>query len=164
MKKPGRPANWPNQIDAPEEALELYRLIARLQHSKAFNHCHTFLGTTIGNIPHVRWEGKVTNLPKLICSFVGLEYKKKQCKVYSCLNAFHYTNYDEYPSTGALLEPITVPKPDLSAYVETLKYYIEENNLVKPSLEDLRAIIPVEDISDDLLQQALKELNHEKPI
>jgi hypothetical protein len=159
-----RPVNWPNQINAPEEALELYRLIAKLQRSEAFQHCHTFRGTVIGEVPHVSWEGKVTNLPKIVVSFLGLQYKKKQCLTHGCLNPFHYINWNENPTGGELKEIIEVPKPNLDSYKELINYYIEENDLTNPTFDQLRKLIPTEDAPDDLLQQAFLEMKEKNDL
>lgn len=153
---------WPEKIEAPEEALELYRLISKLQDSEAFRHCHVFSGANIKGLPHVRWEGRVTNLPKVILSFLALPYKRKMCVTPGCVNPFHYVDLDlasnEIVTAGVVPQEENFKAPDIDQYVETVRYYIEENDLESPSYEQLRKLIPVEDVPDELLQQSLKKI------
>ena len=155
--------NWPERITAPKEAKQLYRWMAKAQLAKAFTECHVYDGANINGVPYVSWENKSTNLPKIVCSFMGLQYSRKTCKTPNCMNPFHYIQTgnlnDSLLPVERELKPVP-PPPEVSLgdYLETVRYYIEENDLTDPDFSQLRPIIPAEDISDEILQKVVNEL------
>lgn len=153
---------WPEKIKAPAEAIKLYRQMAKLQMTKDFQKCHIYEGASTNGVPVVSWDNKVTALPKIICSFMGLPFKKKTCNTPGCMNPFHYVDQVD-PTRGKLpqaLAPVPVILPSLADYIELVVYHIEENcPNPNPTFEQLRSIIPAEDITDELLQKVLNEIN-----
>lgn len=156
--------DWPDKIDAPAEALKMYRCMARLQHSKEFQKCHVFKGASSSRgVPLVSWENRTTQLPKVVCSFMGLEYRKKTCNTPGCMNPFHYLSSGKTEDSAFQVERVHEPAPplvvDMGGYVETIGYYIEKDGvgIDNPTFEQLRALIPAEDMADEILRNALVE-------
>lgn len=154
---------WPEKIKAPKDAMKLYRLMAKLQESKDFQKCHIFEGASVNGVPFVSWENKATALPRVVCSFMGLPYKKKTCNTPHCMNPFHFVDQNMVAENRLPVEqvhqPAQVVTPSLEDFIETVRYYIEENDLTNPTFEQLRPIIHADDISDEILQKAIYEIS-----
>ena len=159
---PSNKPSWPDRIKAPAEALRMYRYMVKMQQSKAWQQCHVFEGAMRGGIPVISWDSKATSLPKIVCSFMGLQYKKKTCNTPGCMNPFHYVDQgnfqDKMLPVERELSPAEAYQPNFEDFKETVRFYIEENDLESPTFEQLRSLIPIEDISDDLLRKIHHEL------
>ncbi len=158
-----RPPKWADKISAPPEAMEFYRLIQKLQTSTAFRECHPFSGAIINHVPYISWDNTVTGLPKTILGFLGIPYRKQLCKTHGCANPFHYVDSGlDRKDLKGLKGPIHTPlRPDSGeALIELVEYYIDKEG-VAPIFEKVRPLIPVEDISDELLQLCLEKMNQE---
>lgn len=166
-RKPrGRPQTWHTKITAPPEALELYALIARLQKSTAFQACHIYHGANLEGVPMVKWDGKSTKLPYIVASYMGLDTSLQQCKTPGCCNPFHYIA----PSTtGAALvttreNPAESMSVGLEEWVELVEWELDRNamRLETVTFEQVRALIPPEDLLDEQVLSALNYLKEQK--
>jgi hypothetical protein len=157
-----RPISWPDKITAPEEALEFYRHVSKLQRSEAFKECHVFDGALIHDVPHVRWEKTTTNLPRMICGFLGLPYRRQHCNTKGCMNPFHFVDVNRivaFHSEERLEVPLT-NTPNLEEYVELVKHIIDANDLKLPvTFTEIRPLIEAEDMDDTTLINTLLELH-----
>lgn len=163
-----RPPNWASKITAPEEALEFYRMIEKLQTSDAFRTCHIYKGAALNHVPVISWRGKVTALPRIVLGFLGIPYRKSICKNHGCCNPFHYVDLDEErpkPLTGmAMPEKEVYRGTPLEDYVQTVEYVLDANGY-PPETNDfqvIRHLIPRGDIPDELLQQTLEHMKNEQ--
>lgn len=167
----GRTPTWPYHIDAPQPALEFYKALAKVANTEAFKFCHVFTGATSEkwSVPLVRYHGKLSSLPMIIDSFMGLCYGAKICKTKNCINPFHYVqvaNVDmmelsasgNSPVVNAMVpdsdNPTALPFQDGEGFIDLLDYYIEEVGIA-PTYDALRNVIPMEDLSDSDLQTTL---------
>ena len=154
----GRPVEWHTKIDAPPEALEFYALIAKLQKGVAFRDCHVYTGTMVNDMPHVAFRKSTTNLPKTICIFLGIPYRKRKCGTSGCVNPFHHVDvamqgaFSPNEGTGGLI----LPPIDLHAYKEVVDAVMDEEG-IKPIFEDIRPFIPQEDMTDETLRKVIHE-------
>jgi hypothetical protein len=154
-----RPPKWAEKIEAPEEALEFYRIVQKLQTSTAFRECHVYDGATINHVPFISWDSTVTALPKVLLGFLGMPYRHQTCKTHGCANPFHYTDSDpDSPTLKGMKRPGKAPlRPDsTAALVELIEYHIDTAD-VEPTFENLRPLIPIEDMSDQLLTVSLAD-------
>ncbi len=167
-KKAGRPITWTKNLDAPVAALEFYEMIASLHTNPAFEKCHIFRGASKQGIPVIRWRGAQPQpLARVIASLMGHEIGDKLCLTQGCCNPLHYQMKEvgrTSPWVGdkqrpkVIEEPTPVPEVGLAEYVEAIQYHIEEGG-VTADFPSLRKAIHPDDMSDDILTAALKELN-----
>lgn len=161
-KRRGRPPVWQTRIKAPPLALELYRLMARLQNSDAFRTCHVYEGShDHAGIPMFKFGGKVTAMPYVISTFMGVEYGTKTCQTPGCTNPFHYA-----PPTDrinpALME-FVAPTPAVDeGWTDLIDYYVEDKGIAL-EFKPLREAIPLEDIGDDALRGAIEMYKERGP-
>lgn len=156
-----RPPKWAEKIKAPDDALEFYRIVQKLQTSTAFRECHVYEGATINHVPFISWEGTVTALPKVLLGFLGMPYRHQTCKTHGCANPFHYTESDpDSPTLKGLKKPAKAPlRPDSNAaLVELIEYYMDQAG-VGATFQELRPLIPQEDMTDELLTLALANMS-----
>jgi hypothetical protein len=156
-----RPPKWAEKIQAPEDAMEFYRLIQKLQTSTAFRECHPFSGATINHVPYISWENSTTALPKVLLGFLGIPYRQQICKTHGCANPFHYVDVGlQTPTLKGLKGPTSSPhRPDSTeAYIELIEYEVDKAG-VDLNFESVRPLIPVEDISDELLNLAIAKMS-----
>lgn len=164
MTPKGRPPSWAFKIEAPFEARMFYEMIMKAQDTPdLFKDCHVFTGSKINGIAVAKWEGKTTALPKIILGFLGMPYRKQKCFTPGCINPFHFTDMTEediikIPRAKPDKIDDIPPTPTLTfeGYKETVEYYLSENELPLTSpYADIRALIPTEDISDEILKHVL---------
>ena len=163
----GRPPKWADKIDCPPEAKEFYELIQKLQTSTAFRDCHVFSGASINHVPHISWDNTVTALPKVILGFLGIPYRRQICKTHGCANPFHYVDAGLGKVTlKGLKGPIPEPhRPDSNeALIELVEYHIDKAGFEpdEATFENVRPLIPQEDITDELLKLSLVYLKQRK--
>jgi hypothetical protein len=158
-----RPTTWPDRLAAPKEALELYRVIAKLQGSDAFKECHVYDGSSLRTIPQVKWQGKATSLPKIVAAFFGLAYGAKTCQTRGCMNPFHHTaGFGAAPNHELITQPIADPVQGTSVMVdqvELVEFYMERHEVEK-DFHALRDVISEEDMSDSLLFATLEHMGN----
>lgn len=171
-KPTGRPITWPSKVSAPPEALALYRMIAKLQNSEAFKTCHIYNGAKIAGMPVIRFEGKVTSLPFVVASFMGMPYAERLCESDSCINPFHYTpNIAEMERliSGVERKPdawSSAPPPAtnyLDDWLELIEYETDRARLRREdwSFEAIRPLIHVDDMTDHDLHLVMRHLKIE---
>ena len=158
----GRKVSWPNKIDAPELVLNLYRAIAAVQSKpELFMNCHVFDGANLKHVPYVTVSEETFPLPKLLTHFLGLQYGKKTCATHACCNPMHFARANQ-PTPLKGLQEAALPlvlATSLDEYVELIKYYVDKHE-VTPTFNNLRGLIPVEDMSDDFLTLSIEKINH----
>lgn len=161
MKKPrGRPSTWASKIAAPPEALEFYRLLAKLQDSTAFSTCHVYSGASTKALPVINWKQTTTGLPFVVASFLGIESDRKLCATSNCMNPFHYSPNKAKANrliTTEAVTPTQLAPSLLEEWRDLVEFYIDTHQVV-PELrnyETMRAIIPEDDLSNDQLRQAI---------
>lgn len=155
-----RPVSWPSKITgASPEAMEFYELVAKLQRTTAFADCHVYHGARIGDLPHVAFGTTTTNLPRMICGFLGIPYRKRLCNTPGCMNPFHYTNVAMQQAfvSPEFAETPVVPLVDKEAYRELIQYVIDEHEIpTPPTFENIRKYVPVEDMDDLTLKETIQ--------
>lgn len=159
-----RPISWPNKITgASPEALKFYQLVAELQESTAFADCHVFTGAHIGGLPHIAVDKKTTNLPKRLCLFLGVPYRKQLCNTPSCMNPFHYVDLNlqhAFATAPEVAEPAVLPLPPLLELKESVLYVVNNMDLPNPpSFEDVRPHIHPDDLPDEQLHKVIQQWN-----
>jgi hypothetical protein len=160
-RKPrGRPVTWYKDITAPPEALQLYKLIAQLQKSDAFQTCHIFRGASLGGEPVIKFDQKVTKLANVVASYIGLPSAKRQCDTPDCCNPFHYVPPGEDILVSADEAQNEVLVIGLEDWVDLVEYTMDKHE-VKPdhaTFEEIRPLIMAEDLLDDQLVAALEHI------
>lgn len=164
-KKAGRPLTWPEQISAPEKALEFYRLLATLADDDAFDICHVFNGARNGNAPIIKWQGRTKSLASIAGAYLSLDTHRKKCTTDMCCNPLHYERGHSDTFVSAEKDKEFVPEtiaPTGAEYAEIVEYEIDRQDLrhKRPyKIEDFRPDINVLDLTDPQLQMALEYLN-----
>lgn len=160
-----RPPTWPERITAPGPAMKVYRAIARSQEKRSFTLCHVYDGASRGELPVIYWEGKITGLARVVGAFMGLEISNKTCKTPGCMNPFHYLKPGNLGDTRVPVErvkdkapPIHIPIA-MGEYIELVQWHIDEKEILNPTFDQLRELIPIEDMSNEILQKAINEIN-----
>ena len=160
----GRPPTWADKISAPEEAFEFYRMLMKVQSSPAFFPCHVFDGAVLNHIPYGNIQGVTKPIPQTILSFLGLGYGKRTCPTSGCINPLHFV---AITSPEKQLKTLPLPPPDLTQptkledYLELIQYHLDEDENLPLDFESLRQVIPLEDLSDELLNLSIEKLKNE---
>lgn len=167
MAKPpkGRPLTWYKNVTAPPLALEFYAMIAKLQKSDAFAECHVYHGARLGDEPVIKFDKKVTGLPAVIASYIGLPSARRRCTTPGCCNPFHYLppgSSDETYTHGAEAKE-NVVEIGMDEWVDLIEFHLDNNlkRIGDVTLEEVRAMIPVEDLSDSQLKSAYDKMKGE---
>ena len=144
---------WHKRISAPKNILDLYRTIASLQSDPGWVDCHVHNGALNGQIPVIKFKGKVVPLPYVLCLFMGLPYVKKSCTTEGCCNPHHYT----LDGNIQVPETFTVPLLDIEEYREVVTYIIDSKCIRRDdqNYQHIRPLIPVEDVPDEALKAIL---------
>lgn len=155
-----RPPAWADKVKCPDEARDFYLFLQKNQFNlRSFDECHPFEGASIGHVPHLSLNNKLEALPNLVLAFFGLTRGKRTCMTHNCANFRHYMG-EERPKTLSDLHnpPQEIPQQPttIEAYKETVMYYIDKHDV--NTFEELRPLIPVEDITDELLTIAIESL------
>lgn len=140
-------------------------MIAKLQKSDAFAECHVYHGARLGDDPVIKFDKKVTGLPAVIASYIGLPSAGRRCTTPGCCNPFHYL------PPGAMDETY-VHKAEaqehgveigMEEWIDLIEYYLdkEAKRLGDVTLEEIRNMIPEDDLSDAQLQSALNKMRGE---
>ena len=160
----GRPQTWPTKITAPPLAIELYKLIGRLQKSDAFDTCHVYHGAVLHGEPMIKYEGKSTGLPFVIASYIGLPNGPRKCDTPGCCNPFHYL--PEGMVGGNLVAGREEKDRTLEIGVEEWADLIDHEadkrrvRMDEITLVMARGWILVEDLSDEQLEAGLIHLQY----
>lgn len=163
--KAGRPLTWPEQISAPEKALEFYRLLATLADDDAFDICHVFNGARNGNAPIIKWQGRTKSIASIAGAYLSLDTHRKKCTTAGCCNPLHYERANSNVFVSSEKDKEFVPEMTAATgaeYAEIVEYEIDRQDLrhKKPyKIEDFRPDINVLDLTDPQLQMALEYLN-----
>lgn len=158
----GRPTIFPSKIVAPPDAMELYRLIAKLQRSDAFDECHIYTGASLSDEPMIKWHGKVTSLPGVVCSFIGMPKGLNQCGTPDCCNPFHWVPREWQDdllvqSREHMEAPI---ESGLDDWVDLIDYEADKRmvRVADLTVPMVREWIPIEDLSDEQITMALNKM------
>lgn len=162
----GRPPSWHTRITAPPLAKDLYALLAKIQKSDAFTKCHVYHGADLHGTPMVKWQGRTTGLAFMIASYMGLPNATKTCATPGCCNPFHYLPPDY---SGEVLihgkeRSGDVLSTDLEDWADLVEYELDKAmlRLNEATFEEIRAVIPAEDLSDEQLVDTLKYMKEGK--
>lgn len=164
-KKAGRPVTWYSQINAPEKAIQFYKMLAELVDDPAFEICHVFDGAKSGNTPVIKHRGKTVSIVNVIAPLLALDVGRKQCDTVGCCNPLHYLKASPETFVSAEKDKEFVPQVDAPTgadYAEVVEYEIDRGELPYPkpyAFADFRPHINVLDLSDAQLQMALEHLN-----
>jgi hypothetical protein len=166
-RKPrGRPPKWATQITAPAPALELYALIARLAKTPdAFATCHIFHGANLDGTPVIKWQNSVHKLPFVVASYLGLPSAARRCTTDGCCNPFHYlpTDMDGQLLTTGHEKREEMIQSGLADWVDLIDYELDKRMLrvLDVTFDQVREWIPQEDLTDEQLRDALKNMKGE---
>lgn len=163
--KAGRPLTWPEQISAPEKALEFYRLLASLADDDAFDICHVFNGARNGNAPIIKWQGRTKSIASIAGAYLSLDTHRKKCTTAGCCNPLHYIRSSPDVFVSKEKDKEFVPQttaPTGEQFAEIVEYEIDRLDLryKKPyQFADFRPRINALDLDDPQLTMALEWLN-----
>ena len=161
----GRPLTWHKQVTAPALALEFYAMIAKLQKSDAFAECHVYHGARLGDEPVIKFNKKVTGLPSVIASYIGLPSAGRRCTTPGCCNPFHYIPPGASDETYVhkAETPEHVVEVGMDEWIDLIEYHLDNHALriENVTMEAVRAMIPVEDLSDSQLKSAYDKMKGE---
>lgn len=106
----------------------------------------------------IKFNKRVTSLPFVIASYMGLPYGKQQCTTVGCCNPFHYLPTGVHILVQGKEEQDRTLDTGLEDWVDLVEYTIDKNMVRKEdvSFETLRALIPAEDLNDEQLTAALE--------
>lgn len=164
-KKSGRPTDWFTKINAPEKAIQFYKMLSELVDDPAFDICHVFYGAKNGNTPVIKNRGKTMSIVNVIAPFLALDTGRKQCDTPGCCNPLHYlkASPETFISSQTDKEQVPqIPMPTGEQFAEIVEYEIDRFDLPyrKPyQFADFRPKINVLDLTDPQLQMALEYLN-----
>lgn len=169
-KPAGKPTTWHTKIAAPAPALELYALIARLMRTPGvFDECHIYSGALLRGEPMIKFQGEVTRLPHVVASYLGLPSDRRRCETPGCCNPFHYLPGDMADNvlvTGqekGVERPIPQTDP-IGDWMELVDFELDKRGfrVGDVTLKQVRAWIPVEDMTDNQIAIALARLKEKE--